>query len=234
MRLALNARVRLGCAFAGSEIAMQVVGYELGTGAGRVLGEVATYVGFGLLAAIGGLMIRSSFRHASEEEFDATRGTGLLITSLSISLDSLGVGIALPGGRDSVVAVADHGVDHDDRFHIHRIGVWRAPRRTLRARRGALRRRAADSSRRAVRDRTTSHRSDDGNRRLSVSRARSHLRAGTQEQGFFSAWAPPFVFLSASDCVALVAGLGTARIHGGLSFAIFRYTGQLSSCAPGR
>jgi putative Mn2+ efflux pump MntP len=96
MRLALDARVRLGCAFAGSEIAMQVVGYELGAGAGRMLGEVATYVGFGLLAAIGGLMIRSSFRHSSEHEFDATRGTGLLITSLSISLDSLGVGIALP------------------------------------------------------------------------------------------------------------------------------------------
>lgn len=96
MRLALNARLRLGCAFAGSEIAMQVVGYELGAGAGRMLGEVAAYVGFALLATIGGLMIRNSFRHPSQAEFDATRGAGLLITSLSISLDSLGVGIALP------------------------------------------------------------------------------------------------------------------------------------------
>lgn len=33
MQLALNARLRLGFAFAGSEIAMQVVGYELGAGA---------------------------------------------------------------------------------------------------------------------------------------------------------------------------------------------------------
>jgi putative Mn2+ efflux pump MntP len=56
-QLAFDARVRLGIAFAGSEIAM---------------------------------------RHPSKAEFDATRGAGLLVTSLSISLDSLGVGIALP------------------------------------------------------------------------------------------------------------------------------------------
>jgi manganese efflux pump family protein len=35
-------------------------------------------------------------RTAPEEEFDATRGVGLLMTSLSISMDSLGVGVALP------------------------------------------------------------------------------------------------------------------------------------------
>jgi manganese efflux pump family protein len=96
MQLALNARLRLGVAFAASEIAMQVVGYELGAGAGKVLGEAATYIGLALLATIGWVMIRNSLRHAFKPEFDATRGIGLLITSLSISLDSLGVGIALP------------------------------------------------------------------------------------------------------------------------------------------
>ncbi len=96
MQLPLDARFRLGFAFAGSEIAMQVVGYELGAGVGKMLGEVATYVGLAPLATIGCLMIRNSFRHSSEADFDATRGAGLLMTSLSISLDSLGVGIALP------------------------------------------------------------------------------------------------------------------------------------------
>jgi manganese efflux pump family protein len=95
-QIAFDARVRLGMAFAGSEIVMQVIGYELGASAGEMLGEVATYVGFALLAMIGCLMIRSSFRHPAKAEFDATRGAGLLVTSLSISLDSLGVGIALP------------------------------------------------------------------------------------------------------------------------------------------
>jgi len=95
-RLALDARLRVGFAFAGSEIVMQAIGYELGAGAGHVLGEVAAYVGFALLALIGLLMIRNSFQHQSEVKLDATRGAGLLITSLSISLDSFGVGIALP------------------------------------------------------------------------------------------------------------------------------------------
>ena len=61
-----------------------------------MFGEIAAYVGFALLALIGLLMIRSSHRHLSEANFDATRGAGLVMASLSISLDSLGVGIALP------------------------------------------------------------------------------------------------------------------------------------------
>ena len=92
--LALDASLRVGCAFAGSEIGMQFIGYELGAGAGKILGAIAAYAGLALLASIGGLMIRNSFRHSSEPEFDATRGAGLLITS--ISLDSLSVGMALP------------------------------------------------------------------------------------------------------------------------------------------
>jgi putative Mn2+ efflux pump MntP len=95
-RLPFDASLRLGVAFAGSEIAMQVIGYALGAGAGRMLGDVAAYMGFVLLAFIGFVMIRKSFRHFSEATFDATRGMGLVLTSLSISLDSLGVGIALP------------------------------------------------------------------------------------------------------------------------------------------
>ena len=95
-RLAFRATVRLGFAFAGSEIAMQVVGYELGAGAGRLLGEIATYIGLGLLALVGAFMIKNSSQTETDTEFDATRGAGLAMTSLSISLDSLGVGVALP------------------------------------------------------------------------------------------------------------------------------------------
>jgi manganese efflux pump family protein len=95
-RLSFDASLRLGFAFAGSEIAMQMIGYALGVGAGRILGDIAGHMGFALLAFIGFVMVRKSFRHVSEATFDATRGIGLLLTSLSISLDSLGVGIALP------------------------------------------------------------------------------------------------------------------------------------------
>jgi manganese efflux pump family protein len=91
-----STRIRLGAAFATAEITMQVIGYELGTGAGKLFGEIAEWFGFGLLALVGAFMIRESFDHSSESSFDLTRGVGLLITSLSISLDSLGVGFALP------------------------------------------------------------------------------------------------------------------------------------------
>ncbi len=89
-------RIRLGVAFASAEIAMQVIGYELGTSAGKLFGEIAEWAGFGLLALVGAFMIRESYNHASEPSFDLTRGVGLLVTSLSISLDSLGVGFVLP------------------------------------------------------------------------------------------------------------------------------------------
>jgi manganese efflux pump family protein len=96
-RLAWDASVRVGAAFASSEIIMQVVGFGLGAGAGKMIGDVASYAGFALLAVVGMFMIRSSIRPDGDEKFDATRGAGLLLTSLSISLDSLGVGFALPG-----------------------------------------------------------------------------------------------------------------------------------------
>ena len=95
-RLSVDASLRLGAAFAGSEIGMQAIGYGIGAGAGHLLGEIADYVGFALLASIGLVMIRKSFRLSSEAKFEATRGAGLVLTSLSISLDSLGVGIAQP------------------------------------------------------------------------------------------------------------------------------------------
>jgi putative Mn2+ efflux pump MntP len=41
-------------------------------------------------------MLGNSFRHSSQATFNATRGAGLIIASLLISLDSLGIGIALP------------------------------------------------------------------------------------------------------------------------------------------
>jgi putative Mn2+ efflux pump MntP len=89
-------RLRLGAAFATAEITMQLIGYGLGTGAGRLLGQVAEWVGLGLLALVGAFMIHESFNESSAPSVDLTRGAGLLIASLSISLDSLGVGFALP------------------------------------------------------------------------------------------------------------------------------------------
>jgi putative Mn2+ efflux pump MntP len=98
-RVAAEVRLRLGVAFATAEIVMQLIGYELGRGAGEMLGEAAALIGFGVLALIGLLMVRSSLHEGIEERFDGTTGVGLVMTSLSISLDSLGVGVALPAAH---------------------------------------------------------------------------------------------------------------------------------------
>ena len=95
-RLAVGASFRVGAAFAASEITMQVIGYELGARATRILGEIANDASLALLLLIGCLMIVKSYRFLPEAHFDVSKGVGLLLASLSISLDSLGVGLALP------------------------------------------------------------------------------------------------------------------------------------------
>jgi putative Mn2+ efflux pump MntP len=89
-------RLRLGVIFTIAELLMQLIGYGLGTGAGRMLGEFATYAALVLLALVGVQMIRSSFRTEAIPSFNASGGSGLLLIAISISLDSLGVGLALP------------------------------------------------------------------------------------------------------------------------------------------
>ncbi|MGH7841966.1 MAG: manganese efflux pump MntP family protein [Candidatus Binataceae bacterium] len=95
-RPALRAGLRLGVICATAEIVMQLIGYELGARAGQMLGVIATYAGFALLALVGLLMLRNALRAAREASFDVTSGGGLLMIALSISLDSLAVGVALP------------------------------------------------------------------------------------------------------------------------------------------
>jgi manganese efflux pump family protein len=95
-RLSPGASVRVGSTFAVAEIAMQVIGYALGASASQMLGEVADVVSLALLSLIGAIMIAKSFEYLPEAHFDTAQGAGLLLASLSISLDSLGIGIALP------------------------------------------------------------------------------------------------------------------------------------------
>ena len=95
-RLGLGASFRVGSAFALSEVVMQLLGYKLGASAGELLGEVANDISLALLLLIGCLMIVKSFEYLPEAQFDTAKGVGLLLASLSISLDSLGVGLALP------------------------------------------------------------------------------------------------------------------------------------------
>ena len=87
-------KLRIGLAFAGAEVAMNVVGAGIGALIGNAIGEVAAYLGFAALVGIGVFIIIETLRE-TKQHFDLSRGRGLVLASLSISLDSLGVGFSI-------------------------------------------------------------------------------------------------------------------------------------------
>jgi len=89
-----GAKIRIGASFASAEVGMNLIGAGLGSLAGRVIGDVAGYIGFAALIGVGVYMI---YEWAGEGEggLDLSRGWGLFIGSLSISLDSLGIGFSI-------------------------------------------------------------------------------------------------------------------------------------------
>jgi putative Mn2+ efflux pump MntP len=90
-----SVKLRIGIAFAVAEVTMTVIGVGIGKIAGQILGDVAGYVGFAALVGVGIYMVIESLREHEEGGFDLSRGWGLLLGSLSISLDSLGIGFSI-------------------------------------------------------------------------------------------------------------------------------------------
>jgi putative Mn2+ efflux pump MntP len=89
-----GAKVRIGAAFATAEVLMNCVGAGFGALLGRAIGQTAAYVGFAALIGVGIYMIYEAISEGSES-FDLSRGWGLFVASLSISLDSLGIGFSI-------------------------------------------------------------------------------------------------------------------------------------------
>jgi len=96
MQVPWSSRIRLGLSFSGAEVLMQIIGYAIGTGAGKVLGTIAAYAGFAVLAGVGCFIVKESFE-AEDSSFKVDSGWGLIAACASISLDSLGIGVSLPG-----------------------------------------------------------------------------------------------------------------------------------------
>ncbi|MGA8473965.1 MAG: manganese efflux pump [Candidatus Cybelea sp.] len=89
-------KVRIGIAFACAEVSMNIIGAGLGLLAGKLIGDLAGYIGFAALFGLGVYMIRESCTQQSElSRLDLSRGRGLLLASLAISLDSLGIGFSI-------------------------------------------------------------------------------------------------------------------------------------------
>ena len=87
-------RVRIGLAFGTAEVAMNLIGVGLGQVIGRLIGEVAAYLGFAALTGVGIYIIIESLREEGGN-LDLSSGWGLFLGAISISLDSLGCGFAL-------------------------------------------------------------------------------------------------------------------------------------------
>jgi manganese efflux pump family protein len=89
-------KIRIGIAFACAEVGMNVLGAGLGLLAGRLIGDVAGYIGFAALIGLGLYMMRESrTSFSATARLDLTKGRGLLLASLAISLDSLGIGFSI-------------------------------------------------------------------------------------------------------------------------------------------
>lgn len=88
-------KVRIGLAFAAAEVIMNLLGLLLGKIVGTLLGDLAGYIGFAALFGVGVYMVLEAIREAEGETIDFSRGWGLFIGALSISLDSLGIGFSI-------------------------------------------------------------------------------------------------------------------------------------------
>jgi putative Mn2+ efflux pump MntP len=94
--IATPMKVRIGAAFAAAEVSMTLIGALLGQAVGRLMGDVAGYIGFAALIGLGiYMMIESRRASAAGQKFDLSSGWGLLLASLSISVDSLGIGFSI-------------------------------------------------------------------------------------------------------------------------------------------
>ena len=75
---------------------MICLGAALGAAAGHLIGDYAGYIGFAALFGVGLYMIKESRSEFAEtSRLNLASGRGLILASLSVSLDSLGVGFAI-------------------------------------------------------------------------------------------------------------------------------------------
>ncbi|WP_420799856.1 manganese efflux pump MntP family protein [Paenibacillus paridis] len=87
--------LKLGVVIALFHVLMPLAGIYTGQYVGGLLGDVATTAAGILLVLLGGHMIYSSLRGEAVQSFDHKSLWGLLVLSLSVSIDSFSVGITL-------------------------------------------------------------------------------------------------------------------------------------------
>ncbi|MEK5240120.1 manganese efflux pump [Paenibacillus sp. FSL L8-0470] len=86
-------------------VLMPLLGLFTGSYVGHLLGQVTTFAAGGLLILLGGHMVFNSFRagHAGTRSMDHQTFWGMLLISLSVSVDSFSVGVSLGMFVNSIV-----------------------------------------------------------------------------------------------------------------------------------
>jgi manganese efflux pump family protein len=89
-------KIRIGLSFATAEMSMIIIGALLGEAIGSFIGDVAGYIGFIAIVFLGIYIIIEYYKNIdTEEALEISTPIGLFLTSLSISIDSLGIGFSI-------------------------------------------------------------------------------------------------------------------------------------------
>lgn len=86
---------KIGAAIAAFHVIMPLAGFFMGKYVSTLFGDVAVMIGGGLLILLGAHMIYSSVRGGNAPSFHTGSLFGLLTFAISVSVDSLSVGVSL-------------------------------------------------------------------------------------------------------------------------------------------
>jgi putative Mn2+ efflux pump MntP len=99
-------RVRVGASFALFEGGMPLVGFVAGRLISGAIGDIASWVGIVVLFSVGVYMVYESVAGEDEANFNIDTWRGLVLTSLSVSMDELAIGFSMGAlGLSIVLAV---------------------------------------------------------------------------------------------------------------------------------
>ena len=88
-------RLRVGTSFALFEGGMPLIGFLLGRAIGGLLGSITSVLGIIILFGVGAWILKEALSKEKENNLAIDTWKGLLITSLSVSMDELAVGFSM-------------------------------------------------------------------------------------------------------------------------------------------